>query len=288
MIVIAEKYGQLGNRLFVFAHVAACGLEHGVRVSNPSFDEYAGLFESTRRDLFCRHPARRSLFKGARARRWLYAAVWRLASSLAHRRPSGRLWEAVRIGEEESFDLAAPGFVAAAKGKPFVFVQGWQFRDEARLRQHAAALRRFFAPAEPFAGNVAAHLSRARAGCDVLVGVHVRQGDYRHFEGGRYFYETAEYARLMREVEGLLPGRRVGFLVCSNAAHEPGAFAGLSVTPGTGHLLEDMYSLAGCDYVLGPPSTYTLWASFYGGAPLYHVREAGAAVALDSFRPYGD
>jgi hypothetical protein len=28
MIVIAEKYGQLGNRLFVFAYFIACALEH--------------------------------------------------------------------------------------------------------------------------------------------------------------------------------------------------------------------------------------------------------------------
>jgi hypothetical protein len=36
MIVIAEKYGQLGNRLFVFAHIIACALEHELKVANPA------------------------------------------------------------------------------------------------------------------------------------------------------------------------------------------------------------------------------------------------------------
>jgi hypothetical protein len=287
MIVIAEKYGQLGNRLFVFAHFVACALEHGLKVSNPAFDEYAEFFETTRRDLFCRHPARASLLKGRRPRRWLYALANRVANSLAYRSPRGRFWQVIRIEEGESYDLAAPEFIAAARGKRLVFVQGWLFRDEPRLRKHAAALREFFAPARHVAERVGAHVRRAREGCDVLVGVHVRQGDYRGFEGGRYFYESGEYARLMRAAERLFPGRRVGFLVCSNERQDEGVFAGLRHAPGPGHFVDDMYALAACDYIIGPPSTYTLWASFYGGAPLYQVREVSAAVSAEDFKPCG-
>jgi hypothetical protein len=287
MIVIAEKYGQLGNRLFVFAHVLACALEHGVKVSNPAFDEYAEFFENTRRDLFCRHPARASLLTGRRLRGWLYAAAHRLAHSLAYRSPSNRFWHVVQVAEGDRYDLRSPEFVAAAREKSLVFVQGWLLRDEVSLRKHADAVRGFFKPVGALERRVAAHVARAREGCDVLVGVHIRQGDYRGFEGGRYFYGSGEYARMMGEAESLFAGRRVGFLICSNVRQDEAVFAGLHYTSGPGHFVEDMYALAGCDYIVGPPSTYTLWASFYGGAPLYHVREGSAAVALEDFRPYG-
>lgn len=287
MIVIAEKYGQLGNRLFVFAHFIACAREHGLRVANPAFDEYAEFFESTRRDVFCRYPQRPSLLRGGRLRRLLYAAANRLTHTLSYRSPSSRFWEVIRIGEEETFDLRDPKFVAAAREKWFVFTQGWLFRDEPSLLRHAEAIRKFFAPAADFAGKVEAHVARARKGCDLLVGVHVRQGDYRQFMGGRYFYESAEYARMMRGVERLFPGRRVGFLVCSNARQDAEVFAEFRHAHGPGHFMEDMYSLARCDYIFGPPSTYTLWASFYGGAPLYSVTDPAADISLQSFKAYG-
>ena len=286
MIVIAENYGQLGNRLFVFAHVLAFALEHGVKVSNPAFDEYAEFFENTRRDLFCRHPARASLLTGRRLRGWLYKAVHRLTNSLAYRSPSNRFWHVVQVAEGDRYDLDSPEFVAAAREKSLVFVQGWQLRDELSLLKHSDAVRSFFKPFEPLARRVAAHVARVREGCDVLVGVHIRHGDYRNFEGGRYFYETGEYARMMGEVESLFPGRRVGFLVCSNVKQDESVFAGLRYANGPGHFVEDMYALAGCDYIIGAPSTYTQWASFYSGAPLYGVMNPEAAITRESFKPF--
>jgi hypothetical protein len=283
MIVIAEKYGQLGNRLFVFAHILACALEHGLKVSNPAFDEYAQFFESTRRDLFCRHPPRVSILKGRRLRTWFYTLTWRVANSLFYRSPDNSFWKVIRISEDESCDLADPKFLAAAKAKWFIFVQGWKFRDEPRLQKHADAIRKFFAPTEAVAQKVKSHIDTLRAECEVLVGVHIRQGDYRNFEGGRYFYESRDYARMMKEVEEFFPDERVGFLICSNAAQNPEIFADFKCAPGPGHFVEDMYALAGCDYIMGPPSTYTLWASFYGNVPLYQVKDASRSLSAADF-----
>ena len=47
-----------------------------------------------------------------------------------------------------------------------------------------------------------------------------------------------------------------------------------------------MYSLAACDYIMGPPSTYTLWASLYGGARLYFMQNAEADISMDDFLDY--
>ena len=42
----------------------------------------------------------------------------------------------------------------------------------------------------------------------------------------------------------------------------------MSVGLGPGSVVGDLYALARCDYIMGPPSTYTQWASFYGNHPM--------------------
>lgn len=59
MLIIAEKVGQLGNRLLLYSNVIAYAIEHNLTVVNPSFAEYASLFETTHQDLLCRYPANR-------------------------------------------------------------------------------------------------------------------------------------------------------------------------------------------------------------------------------------
>ena len=269
--------------MFVFAHFVACALEHGLKISNPAFEEYAEFFKSTQRDLFCRYPRRRSLLLSGRLREWLYAITWRLTNSLAYRSPNNRFWQVIRVSEDEIFDLADPKFVAAAKVKWLIFVQGWLFRDEPRLQKHAEAIRKFFEPAGAIVHKVKSHIDKIRDECEVLVGVHIRQGDYRNFEGGRYFYESRDYARMMKEMEGLFPNKCVGFLICSNAPQSPEVFADFKHTAGPGHFVEDMYALAACDYLMGPPSTYTLWASFYGNVPLYQVKDVSRSLSAADF-----
>ena len=288
MLVVASKPGQLGNRLFQFANLVGGALEHGFAVSNPAFDEYAELFESTSRDLFCRYPPRASAFGGARpARRLLYHVCYYAARALVRLGVDTERLRAVSLDWDEQLDLCDPRFLARLRPGQLFFLQGWLVRDDRALARHAAAVRRFLRPREEFCANVDALVGRAREGADVLVGVHIRHGDYRTFEGGKYFYELDVYAALMREVETHFPGRRVRFLVCSNAEQSDAALAAFRVVKGTGHMVEDLYALARCDYLLGPPSTFSMWASFYGEVPLYVVEDPRRAPRLEEFAVHG-
>jgi hypothetical protein len=285
MIVIAAKYGQLGNRLFVFAHFIAFAMERGQKVANLSFEEYAGFFQATKDDLFCRYPGKPSPLKARALRGLLYGLVYRLTNSLGYRNWKSRLWGVVRIDEDEYYDLSSESFVSLAESKKFILTQGWMFRDKANFFKHADAIRLFFRPVEEVQNSFDALIERARDACDVLVGVHIRQGDYRNFMEGKYFYEADEYIRLMKKIEQLFGGKRVRFLVCSNTDLDRKIFEGLDFTFGSGQVVEDMYSLARCDYIAGPPSTYTLWASFYSKVPLYMVEDPARGVAIEDFIP---
>jgi len=45
-----------------------------------------------------------------------------------------------------------------------------------------------------------------------------------------------------------------------------------------------MYGFARCDYLIGPPSTFTMWASFYGQVPLNIICRNDQPQAIDDFR----
>ncbi|MCS6783545.1 MAG: hypothetical protein NZ482_10320, partial [Gloeomargarita sp. SKYG98] len=66
-------------------------------------------------------------------------------------------------------------------------------------------------------------------------------------------------------------------------------FSGLPVHWGTGHIIEDLYGLAECDYLIATPSTYSGWASFYGQVPIYFlpskdgVQDAISCLTLAQF-----
>ena len=80
----------------------------------------------------------------------------------------------------------------------------------------------------------------------------------------------------------------MAFLLCSNEELNYADFAGLQVHSATGHFVEDLYALAACDLVLGPPSSYSMWASFYGQVPLLHLEHADQPVSLPDFQVFLD
>ena len=73
----------------------------------------------------------------------------------------------------------------------------------------------------------------------------------------------------MHCIAAQFPGRKVAFLVCSDERQDPAVFAGLNVTFSDNSAVVDMYALAGCNFIVGPSSSFSQWASFYGNVPLH-------------------
>jgi hypothetical protein len=164
-----------------------------------------------------------------------------------------------------------------------VFVYGWRYRAPELVHRHAEKIRAFFRPVEEHAQASRQTVEALGQNADVVVGVHIRRGDYQGWKGGQFFFETARYAAWMREAAALFPGRKVAFLVCSNEARRPDEFGGLAVGFGPGTAVGDLYALAGCDYLIGPLSSFTQWASFYGNKPLFHLRDSADRIELEKF-----
>ena len=91
----------------------------------------------------------------------------------------------------------------------------------------------------------------------------------------------------MRRMLSLLSDKKVRFLVCSNVAQDEKALAEFDHSTGLAHPVQDMYALAGCDYLIAPPSTFSGWSSYYGNVPLFRMRIKNPEFSLESFDVYG-
>ena len=119
---------------------------------------------------------------------------------------------------------------------------------------------------------------------DAVVGVHVRQGDYGSWRGGKHLFPISQYVTWMRQFAEQFPSQKVSFLVCSDEPRATSEFPGLSVGLGTSSPIGDLQALGKCDFIFGPPSTFSQWASFYGNRPLLLLEDRNARPERDKFR----
>jgi hypothetical protein len=287
-LVIGEKFGRLANRLWLFAHVLGHAMEYGHQVRNPCLDEYCSFFLVGGSGLVPSYPQSKAHWRASpKARSAFHHVFSRVLERLKRRTNPSDRYAIVTSGVNDIYDLAQEHFRALASTKGYVILAGWRFRDYAAFDRHAAEIRRFFAPSRQIAQNVGRILECARDEAELLVGIHIRQSDYKDFLKGAYYFTLKEYVNIIRRTSDLFPGKKVRFLICSDEPQDPRQFVDIDFRMGSGHPVEDLMSFAGCDYIVGPPSTYTMWASFYGQVPLCVLRDASATFSLDSFEIIG-
>ncbi len=293
MIIIASKPGQLSNRLFLFAHFVANAIEHHRVVRNPSFDDYAHRFPATCGHIVSRYPSRKAPHSKPRwMRRAAYWFVNRGSAVLARLGlGNNRLVTIVRIDWNEVRELDEPPMEAILDRARVTVAQGWLFLDEPNLEKHKDAVRDFFSPDDATRCVVDELVGELHRRYDVVIGLHMRRGDYDRFLGGKYLFPPTAYRRIAEAAKALFPERSVCFLVCSDEDIPDIVRAAGDVYAGPADAVTDLYCLASCDYLIGPPSTYSMWASYYGDVPLLVLEHPDDAVRLDRFsvvRSQGD
>lgn len=116
---------------------------------------------------------------------------------------------------------------------------------------------------------------------DIKVGVHIRRGDYRGWNNGKYYYDDEVYNDKIEQFANLFKNKKILFILFSNEK--------VTLKPKQDYIIskcswhEDHYLLSLCDYIIGAPSTFTIWASFIGNVPLMHIYDKNDKVDFDSF-----
>lgn len=259
-----HPYGRMANRLILATHFIAQAEEYGDTFLHLAFADYFRFFEGTKHTPFiCYRSTHPKTFKKKR----LGGCV--------------NIWN-TNDKRGEPYFLNQDAFLSAEQDTRYLFVIGWSFRTPELVCKHKVLIQQIFTPITKHREAVSRLIARVRTGTDHLVGIHIRQTDYKTFANGKYFYPLSLYRRVMDDMASQLKGS-VRFLICSDAPVDREAFTGLDIVSATGHPIEDNYALAACDYIVGPPSTYTGWASFYGGVPRLFIRSPEERIDIHSF-----
>lgn len=171
--------------------------------------------------------------------------------------------------------------------KFFGCTKGWQTRTDTRyLAQTLPELKRLFRPKDEIMNKAEGMIGRMKQQSDLVVGVHIRRGDYATWNNGQFFYELDEYHQFMLRIKQFYRDKHISFFISSNEDFSLEIFKDCECQrfgkEPSGAIL-DLYTLSLCDRIIGPFSSYSRWASFIGEVPLCFLETKDQLFTEDSF-----
>jgi hypothetical protein len=284
-VIIVDKNGQLGNRLFLFAHFISNSLEHNYKLYFPTFNELSKYFENTHKNRYGDYPIRSRFFKSNFLNNICLLKLKFIIAVLFRSAPATIWYRIIRLYKRHDLNIKEYSFYDIdveeefCKSKNILLLQGWSYRSPKSVIKHKDKVRPLFKLKKEWSDRVENFLNQNKTGCDLLIGVHARRGDYKTFFDGKYYYDDKTFRDYMLQVKSLFPEKKIRFVVTSNEKISLNKIEGCDIVYPNGHFIEDLYILAGCNYIIGPPSTYSQWASYYGNTPLRILWEPVGSIS---------
>lgn len=281
MVIIGNRNGRLANRLFHFSHFLSNAYEYKYTLYYPFFKEYYKFFElndsSAILDI-------EYLPKAPNTNLILRRTIQRIIQLLISLKLTNNpVYRIIIPFPKSTFDLSNHDFIKESKFK-IVIPYGFAFRDYYSFNKHQDLIRKYFKLNEPYLSNVRNTTSN-KDKRKKLIGIHMRKGDYKNWRSGKYYYEDEKYVTILYQIEKLF-SEEICFLICSDQKIDLVKFKQFDIKICAGSAVEDLYSLANCDYIVGPPSTYSAWASFYGLKPIYHIYDPEHKISISDFKVF--
>ena len=247
------------NNILQYGHFYAWGREHGRETMSMRFAYKFQFFRicDTKHHNFLTYTIAK------------YAAKWGFIPTLAFNEPG------MGTAEAEQVMLS----------KKHVAVVGWEARWYDLFLKYKQEILELFAFKDYVAKACAPILAEATKG-SCRLGVHIRRGDYAIWNDGKYFFSDEVFLKLIKEFVTQHPDTSV-FICGNDTSLDKGRYQkelkGTHVIFPKGNAAEDLYVLSECNYLIGPPSTFSLTASMYHDTPLYWIKDAEAPLTESSF-----
>lgn len=277
VVILWDQDGQFANELWNYMSVFAYCLEKGYELKNYVFYKYGRFF---------------SIPVGNPLIDWLYFRPFPVYQSLLpnrfSRHFSDRLYRYTFVKPVKKFlksrivygnehvvylpptrDSESNLKQYEQDNSKIIYFYGWLFRNPVGLQKYRRHILSYFKFNDGVHAKVQQFTSSLRSRYRHLVGVHIRQADYRGFWGGRYYISPQEAATYARQYLQHFKKSQLDtcFIICSDEDIDLGFFSGLNVENPHGNLVEDFLALASTDLILGSNSTYGALASWYGNIP---------------------
>ncbi len=269
---IVRAYGDLGNVLHTFVNAAALAAETDRLLANLIFAPFAEFFAGTAGSPVACYPLGNRPLRGLLAIAMRQDRLRRLLFSNRWRRRLAPILFSLDAPDDIEVREDFPALQQIAGDPRMVVINAWNLHLPSLVGRHAENLRSYFRLAPAWQRQLDEWQSAAPWPVKML-GVHIRRAGLNYDPGEPYYRADDFYLSHMREMAALL-GPGTGFLICSDGPVNLANFAGLPVRLGPGHRILDLYALSRCDWIFGPYSTYSAWASWVGQVPRLEVMDS--------------
>lgn len=284
MIIVNQNYGQLGNRLFLYAHILAYAAEHGRSVYYPGFTENSPFFpglQKTGTIAIRRHLVGGGLPKLIQKSSFYFFRRFFYFNSKPLRFIEKLFGRKIHCRIDPLEEVFYPDYnPRQSLPKGICFFEGWAFRVHKTFQKHHEEIQQLFR----FSSNLrtASRETLGKAQSQIKIGVHIRMGDYKKL-APQWVYPKEFWHSAMKKIQDECGGNVAFFLVSDDPDLR---FNEEWIFRNRGAYQDDIALLSECDYVLGPPSTFNRWAAFVGGKPHFCTWDDKTLPALENFSPF--
>lgn len=280
-MIFARDKSQMCNNLLQYAHVYAWGREHGRKVISMRFSYKYQYFHICHTNLT--------------------GFAWYLFA---------KYMAALKLLPTASFkysDCDREALERKMLRHKHIVVSGWNVRFYDLFLKYRKEICELFTLDEQYTAPVKARMDEARRSLHALrlvemtregegmssalaLGVHIRRGDYAQWQNGQYYFDDAVYAAHINRFAELHPDQTIHVFLSTNdpsvsAEAYQQACPKVMIHHFKGSAPEDLFMLSECDYLIGPPSTFSLVAAMYRDIPLYRMDVADEQqMTPESFR----
>ncbi len=267
IIILKHGGGELANQLWNYISIYAYGLETGAEVQNPSFFEYHPYFK------FIEHENFLTRFFSY----WFRDSIGRRGSS------RNRFWRNAYLAYAHSVQFFVRNSVVSSENegnqvvylpttlptKDTLYFVGWLFRNPAGLKRCRRELVSAFTPNSAIEKKVTDIIGSLRQTHEKIIGVHIRQHDYREFKGGAYFIDQTRVKEIIDEFiqRNSINKNATLFLITSDGPIEGSIFRNLNTYISKEDSVTDLFLLSSTDMIIGSDSSFGAFASWYGNIP---------------------
>lgn len=285
-IIIKCDYGQLGNRIHTHVNALAWCKKNNFNLLNLSFSNYSCLFHSpdvlnvdiyyVKKDFLSFifsfrifHPFFNKILL---SNKWLKRLSFILNTN-----------DNILIDKPNQDDL---DFLIRSPKKINV-IREWDLNCSNALNRNASWLRNIMTPSEHYVTKAEEQVHSLKKNFHYIIGVHARRGDYKYYQNGKHCHSWEDYKSWIIQIISVFKSEgyyNLGFLLCSDEAPNKQIFEGLPIKfSDENSMMIDMYMLSLCDYIIGPPSSFGTWISWYGNVPRITIEKNYSISSSEQF-----
>ncbi len=239
IIIVLEKYGGFANRLFQSLHFHAFAIENKILFFNPSM---LGLLRFDNRFFYFLDRLNNFFLKF--------------------------------VSKITFYLLKKNNYQISFGNKSYIrFVRGWDYRVNKLTEKYYEKLKLIYKfknnneyKTSNFKKNYLEFTKKNR----YKVVVHIRRGDYKKWNDGKYFFDDEFYRKAIYKLRKELINENIDSYIIGISDEKVNLKLGLDYIH-KGSWKDDQILLQNCDLIVGPPSTFTLWSSYISRIPLIQL-----------------